>query len=912
MPDPTLDALELEHAVVRRGLPRPIARAIGTLVARSNRVGSRRAEVLEEMIAHFEDGLAAGTPAAELLAEFGEANMVPLVPIAEPFPRTRLGDPFMSRFFRDLRYAARRLLSSPGFSLTAVLSLALGIGATTTVFGLVNAIILRRSPIRAVSEVVNAYESKTDFPFNAFSYPDYKDFERGTSQVFSQVAATRYTFAQAMKDGMPTRAAGELVTGGYFPLLGIRPEAGRLLGPEDDISPGGHPVVVLGNGYWKRVFGGSRAAVGSSIRLNGRSYTIVGVVPAEYQGNIRGIVPDFYAPIMMDNQLNPGNGDDLQARGNHSMFVKGRLRPGVTMAAAVGAAAGAAPQLKQIAPKDWRGNDTFTLVPTQSIILHPEVDRILYPAAGLLFTVVGLVLLVVCANLASFLLARAVDRRKEIAVRLALGATRGRLVTQLLTETLLLGVLGGLGGLGLAAVAARVLTTANLALPLPITLELGLDLRALFFATGVSVGAGILFGLMPALRATNPHLAMTLRDESAGGGGRGRLGLRHGLVMAQVAVSLVLLVAAGLFLRSLSSIGAVDPGFGREPAGLVLLTFPPAKYPDKQLLLAQRQLAARIRELPGVNAVGVIDNLPLNLLNESDIEVNAPGVLPPTGSTGFTADIAVVDTGYFAAAGVRVLRGRDFLATDADSAPKVMIINEALANRLWPGQEAVGKQLTGTRDRQYEVVGVVATTKIRSIGEDPRAGAYLPLAQSNAQGVWYLARTTGDADQLSVSMLRTAQALDPEIIADEVRTMARHLEVVRLPIRLAALVIGALATLAVVLAGIGLYGTVRYAVAQRTREVGIRLALGADSRAMVRLLMGGGLRLVAWGSAAGLALALLLARLVSRLLFGVPAFDPATFVAVPVLLFLVAGLAAWLPARRVIGVAPTEALRSEG
>ena len=912
MPDPTLDALELEHVATRRGLPSSIARAIGVLVARSNLKESRRAEVLEEMIAHFEDGLAAGRSPGELLAEFGEADLVPVVSNAEPFPRPRLGERFMSRFIRDFRYAMRRLLASPGFSLIAVLSLALGIGATTTAFGLVNAIILRRSPIRAVSEVVNAYETKPDYKFNAFSYPDYKDFERGTSQVFSQVAATRYVFAQSMKDGMPTRAVGELVTGNYFPLLGIRPEAGRLLGPEDDVSPGGHPVVVLGNGYWKRVFGGARAVIGSSIQLNGRAYTVVGVLTAEYQGNIRGLVPDFYAPIMMVNQLNPGNTDDLQARGNHGLFVKGRLRPGVTLIAAIGAAAGAAAQLKQTAPNDWRGSDTFTLIPTREIILHPELDRVLYPAAGLLFTVVGLVLLVVCANLASFLLARAVDRRKEIAVRLALGATRGRLVTQLLTETLLLGALGGLGGLAFAAVTGKILTTANLPLPLPITLALGLDVGALLFATAVALGAGILFGLMPALRATNPHLATTLRDESAGGGGRGRLGLRDGLVMAQVAVSLVLLVAAGLFLRSLSSIGAVDPGFGRDPSGLLQLTFPPGKYPTRQLLLAQRQLAARFRELPGVNGVGVIDNLPLNLLNQSDIEVNAPGVIPPMGSTGYTADIAVVDTGYFGAAGIRVLRGRDFRATDTDSASRVMIINEALANRLWPGQEAVGKHLTGTKDRDYEVVGVVATTKIRSIGEDPRTGVYLPLGQVSALGVWYLARTTGDPDAVANAMLRTAQRMDPEIIAVELRTMARHFEVIRLPIRLAALVIGALAALAVVLAGIGLYGTVRYAVAQRTREVGIRLALGADSRAMVRLLMGDGLRLVAWGSVAGLALALLLARLVSRLLFGVPAFDPLTFVAVPVLLCLVAGVAAWLPARRVIRVAPTEALRSGG
>ena len=336
MRDATLDALELEHIALRRGLPRSVARLIGSMVARSDLAGTRRAEVLEEMIAHFEDGLAAGRTAGELIAEFGEVNLAPPSPITAPLLVSRRGDRFVSRFLRDLRYALRRLLASPGFTLIAVLSLALGIGATTTVFGLINAIILRRSPIRAVNEVVNAYEAKTDFPFNAFSYPDYKDFERGTSQVFAQVSATRYTFAQTMQDGLPARAVGELVTGNYFPLLGIRPEAGRLLGPEDDVSPGGHPVVVLDNGYWKRALGGVRTVIGTSIQLNGRAYTIVGVTPAAYQGNVRGLVPDFYAPMMMVNQLNPGNSNELEARGNHGLFVKGRLRPGVTLVAAAG------------------------------------------------------------------------------------------------------------------------------------------------------------------------------------------------------------------------------------------------------------------------------------------------------------------------------------------------------------------------------------------------------------------------------------------------------------------------------------------------------------------------------------------------------------------------------------------------
>ncbi len=905
-----LDALEIEHRARTRGLPPDAAAAIARVLGAARLEEARRNEVFEELVTHFEDGLAAGRSAEELALDFGRADFTPPSPTPVPLPHR--GYRPMSRLLPDVRYATRRLIASPGFTLIAVLSLALGIGATTAVFSLVNAVIFRRSPIRAVEEVTDVYESSADFGYNAFDYPDFREFERGTSRVFSQLAATRYAFAQVMRDGVASRAEGELVTGSYFPLTGIRPALGRLLGPEDDVSPGGHPVVVLSDGYWRRAFGGAPSVLGRAIEMNGRAYTIVGVVSAEYQGNLRGMVPDFYAPMMMVNHLNPVDDDQLQSRGYHSLFVKARLRPGTTVVMAAAAAAGVAAELRKIVPDQWKSGNSFKLIPTRQVILHPSVDQVLYPVAGLLFTVVGLVLLVVCANLASFLLARAVDRRKEIAVRLALGATRGSLVAQLLAETLLLGVLGGVGGLGVAALVARILTTADLPLPIPITLELGLDARALLFATVVSVAAGILFGLMPALRASNPHLATTLRDESAGGGGRGRLALRHALVVAQVAVSLVLLVGAGLFLRSLQSVRAVDPGFGREPAGLMDVSFPPTRYAAGRLLPAERELAARLRELPGVTAVGMIDNLPLTLVNTQNTDVNTPGAQPPVGREGFDADLAVVDTGFFAAAGIRLLQGREFTPADADSAPRVIIVNEALAKRLWPGQEALGKHITRSSDRDYQVVGVVATTKIRSIGEDPRSGIYLPLAQVRSSSVWYLARTSGDADRLTNAMVRATQSMDPEIISVDVRTMARHLDVVRLPIRLAALMIGALAALAVVLAGIGLYGTVRYSVAQRTREVGIRMALGADSRAMVRLLTGGGLRLVVWGGAVGLLAAMLLARLVGGLLFGVPALDPLTFFGVPLLLFAVAGIAAWLPARRVSRVAPTEALRADG
>lgn len=909
MPDPRLDALELEHLATSRGLPRVIAETIGRVVARSALSDARRLEVFEEMVAHFEDGLSAGRQPADLVGEFGDATLAPIsTPQALEPPRR--GDSFMSRFVRDARYAVRRLSASPGFTLVAILSLALGIGAGTAVFSLVNAVIFRKSPIAAVEEVLNVYESSPGFHYNAFNNPDFAEVVNGTKDVFTQVVGVRYTFAQIMKDGLPSRATGEMVTGQYFPMVGIRPAMGRLLGPEDDVSPGGHYVVVLGNGYWRRVFGGASDVIGKTLTINGSGYTIVGVTPDSYEGNIRGIVPDFFAPMMMINQLTPADRDVLQDQGAHGLFVRARLRPGATQPRAEAALANVATELRKTQPQMWRAENTFLVVPTRDVVVFPGMDGVLSAVSGLLFTVVGLVLLVVCANLASFLLARALDRRKEIAVRLSLGASRGQLVSQLLTETLILGLLGGLGGLAVASVIARFLTTADLPLPIPLTLRLGLDFRALLFATGVSAVAGVLFGLLPALRASNPHLATTLRDESAGGGGRGRLQLRNALVAAQVGVSLVLLVAAGLFLRSLNSMRDLDPGFGRQPAGLLQVAFPITKYPTTRQPLAQRQFAERIRALPGVTAVGLIDNMPLNLLNTQDWEINSPGVNPPAGSQGFDIDVAVVDTGFFSAAGIKLLKGRDFVATDGDTLHRVVIVNEATARAIWNTSDPIGKHITqGTRD--LEVVGMVATTKIRSLGETPRTGLYVPLAQLPSSAMWYLASTSGDAEALSISMLRMAHDFDPDLLPVEVRTMARHLDVVRLPIQLGALVIGGLALLAVLLATIGLYGTVRYAVAQRSREVGIRLALGAETGAMVRLLMGSGIRLVIWGSLAGLLISVVLARLISGLLFGVPALDPVTFVAGPVLLAGVAAIAAWLPARRVIRVAPTEALRSD-
>ncbi|MEO8449508.1 MAG: ABC transporter permease [Gemmatimonadota bacterium] len=917
-----IDQLELEHRARRRGLPPPVAAVVARVVSETGDDGPRRDEVFDELCGHFEDGLARGRSAGELVLEFGDAALaaelvheaVRIAPVPEASVlRPRREDPLVSHLVNDLRHAARRLAQRPGFAIIAIFSLALGIGVTTAVFSLVNAVLFRPSIVQSVDEVVDIYEAPEGKGLDPLSNASYADLERGTRSVFSRMAGVRFAAVQVGSGGQGPPVPVEAVTGSYFPLLGLGPELGRLLGPQDDLNPDGHAVVVLGHAYWKQSFGGRREVVGQSLQINGRAYTIVGVVPERYRGNMPLLTPALIAPMSMVNQLDPGETDILRSRSTHGMMVKARLLPGQTLPAARAAVAAVAAELRHQKVGDWDGNDGFRLVPTSDVILFPGADGPLTVVAGLLLSVGGLVLLVICANLASFLLARGLDRRKQIAVQLALGATRGRILSELLSESVLLGLAGGTLGLLVALTLGRLPAAANLPLPLPVSLDLPLDGRVFAFAALVSVVTGILFGLVPALHASTPNLSVTLRDESAGGGQRGRTHLRHGLIVAQVAVSLVLLVGAGLFLRSVRAVQAVDPGFGHDPTGLVQVTFPPNRYPAARRPVEQRLLAARMLQLPGVVAVGMIDNIHLNLVNSQATSVRDPAAPAAAGHEWVDTDYAVVDTGFFSAAGLPLMAGRGFGWLDGPGAGPVAVINEALARRLWPGRDAGGRRLL-RGDQEYQVVGVSRTAKIRTLGEDPRPMIYFPIGQSPSMSAWFIARAApgSDAEAIAAAMLRAVRQTDPNLIVLNSRSMGRHVGVMTLPLRLAALVLGAMAALAVGLAAIGLYGSVSYAVAQRTREMGIRLALGADATMVVRLLMAGGFRLIGWGAVIGIALTLVLTHLVSGLLFGVGAFDPVTILVVLGAMGLVAGVAIWLPARRITRIAPTDALRSEG
>ena len=817
---------------------------------------------------------------------------------------------FVDSFVFNIRYAIRRLMRSPMFTLVAIVSLGLGIGANTAMFSLVNAVIIRDLPYENPETLVDVYSSSEGFSHGPLSYPDYETLLDGSTDVFEDVSGSQLILLQADLDDGVERLPGEAVTGNYFSLIGIQPAVGRLFTNEDHVSPGAHPVVVLGYGYWQSRFAGAPDVVGQQLRLAGSPYTIIGVVPEDYTGNLRGIVPGAYVPIMMFDELQGAGGNTLEARGNQSLFVKGRLVPGATMAQAEAVAERVTSSLREDYPRYWQQTEALALVPTADVIMNPMIDRVLVPAASMIMVVVGLVLLIACANLASFLLARAADRRKEIAIRLALGAKRSTLIGQLLTETVLLSALGGFAGVALAVQSLHLLVNADLPLPLPITLDLSLDRTVLGFSVLVSIIAGILFGLAPALQSTNPDVAPTLRDETAGGGRAKGTALRNLLVVGQVSVSVVLLVGAGLFLRSLDASRNVSAGFGDDPTGILQINAQVQKYSDEEGRLFFEQLKERFAEIPGVSAVGFIDNLHLNPLNTQYVRLTIDGLEPPPGAEFHTVDFSKIDDDFLEVAGIPLMAGRSFNAPDVVDGEPVALVSQAFVARFLPDGDAVGRSIT-VNDDATQVVGITADTKVRRLGETPRPYMYLSHRQSYSSYVTILARADADAGAIALQMLNAARTMDPEIMVIENMTMARHLGVQLVARQLGAAAVSGFALLALILASIGLYGVVSYAVSRRAHEVGIRLSLGADASSVVWMLTRDGMKLVAIGGVIGLVIAAGLSQFLSRLLYGVPALDPLTFLGVPLVLGTVALAASWIPALRVTRIDPVGALRAE-
>ena len=821
---------------------------------------------------------------------------------------------------RDVRYGMRSLRRHPGFSAMAVLSLAIGIGANATIFGVAHTVLFRQSPLVDPETLVNIYESDRGQGSNPMSYPNIEDLRKGTTHVFRGIAASTFAVAQIDRGGTVAAVMGESVTGGSFALLGIEPQLGRAIQPEDDVARGGHPVVMLSHGYWQRAFGGDPDVVGRTLEIGRRRYTIIGVAPADYRGGLPAVTPAFYVPMAMQEEVM--GIEMLDKRYFHNFFVKARLVPGVTRAQAEHAASLVAASLTAARPEGWIPGQQFELVPTSNVQVVPGVDPLLRAAAWLLIAVVGLVLVLACTNLASFLVARALDRGHEVAVRRALGATRAALARQVLVESALLGLGGAAAGLVLALGLLDLLLSIDLPLPygMRLDLHLGLDWRALldWRVLGLTAGAGVfaggVLGLVPAIQGTRADLGSALKSGSRGSDAPWSLNWRNVLVVAQIAMSLVLLVGAGLFLRSWQQMLAVDPGFGRAPTSILSVIMPVTRRvtPD-DAFQRTRRLLERFRTLPGVEAVGLVWPLPLELSSAfTDFTIDGR-VLPP-GREAFRADRAWIDGGFFDAAGIAIVAGRTFNDGDGRDSQPVAIISQAMARRYWPDGDALGRILRRPDPAQPDlmIVGVASDINVRSLGEAPRDVVYESYVQGEGlPGASFVARTATNPARMSLALVAAGQEVDPDLRVMQSMTMTQHLAMSRLPSQIGAVLLSAFAVLGMALAAIGVYGTVRHTVAMRTREVGIRMALGADAAGVARSLATHGVRLVLVGGAIGVTASLLAARFLATLLFGVGTFDPVALIGAPLVLGVTAWLASYLPARRASRVAPLAALRTD-
>ncbi len=814
---------------------------------------------------------------------------------------------------QDIRYAFRRMGRSQGFTAIAILSLALGIGANTAIFSIVDAILLSGVPMRAPQELVEVYTSERNngYPYSLSSVPDLHDLRERTD-LFRGVGGYEAFFSRLETDGGVEPVWGEIVSWDLFSILGITPAAGRFFVEEEGRTFGTHPVVVLGYDLWQKRYGGDPEAVGSTLRMAGREWTIVGVAPRELQGfTAPGFAMDMFATYKMQPVLNfEGNTGHHERRTSRSTFIKARLARGVTVEEARSALAVLSAQHREAYPDAWEGRD-FSILPSTEVAIHPIVDGPLKAVAALLLTVVALVLLIACTNLAGFLLARASDRKKEIAVRLAMGARRWVLIRQLLTETLILGILGGGAGLLVAHWVLQALMRFQPPIPIPINLDVGLNPTVLLFTLVVSGAAGLFFGLIPALQSTNPDVAPTLKDEGTGGSRPRRLNLRNGLIVTQVAISMVLLLGAGLFLRSLLRAGTIDLGFGVRNAGIVWVMAMGNDMSREEFQTVARTLEERARAMPGVEAVGSAEMLPIGIsYQESGFDI--PGVTPPEGEDHVNIGYNVVSPTYLEVMEIPVVAGRGFTEADTDESEKVVVVSETAARRFWPGESPMGREIIiPSREESFRVVGVARDTKVWTIGEEYRPYLYFSRDQYPTESAMVVARGAVAEAQIAGQLRQLVAEVDPRLVLMEAKTMSQHLSIALFPPRMAALLLGVFGALALILASTGLYGTVAFSVSRRSREMGIRMSLGADAGKVVGMVLRGAMGLVLTGALLGWILSLGAARVLQGFLYGVSPLDPVTFLGVPLILGGAALVAALIPARRASRVDPVRALKTE-
>jgi macrolide transport system ATP-binding/permease protein len=813
----------------------------------------------------------------------------------------------VNALLNDLRLAWRLVAKSPLFTVVVVTTLALGIGLNTAVFSAIDALLLRPLPgVHAPNELVQLYRTYPgDVSFGGSSIPHFGDVRERSKAAFTDVAAWTFAPMNLAASGRPQRVMGVIASANYFSVLGVSAMLGRTFATAEDTGRGAHPVAVLSYPAWQGLFAGDRNIVGRSVIVSGHPYMIIGVTPDEFKGALPIVTPAMWVPLMQLEAIRPASGGSWERRSNNFLSLVARLAPGIGITQANDRVQTMLAQMRTEYPDHYE-NSGINLVLQSESGVHPEIKKAQVGLSAVVLAVVGILLLIACVNVANLFLARARDRAREMAIRLSLGAGRRGLVRQLLTESLLFATISGIAGLAVAWWAIGLANRVTLPMDIDFRPDLRVSHMVLLFTLGVTMVTGVLFGLAPALQATRPSLIPALKGEAPAGGSRSRSS--RGLVMAQTALSIILLVCAGLFLRNLEAASTVDKGF--VSGNLLTADVDPglSGYTNARSEDFYRRLTERLRGLPGVRAVGLMDQLPMSL-GGSDHSVSIPGYTPGPNEN-MSLGYSTVDPGFFEAMGMRIVRGRGITDQDDSASTPALVVNERFAERFWPGQDPLGRTVRiGTRD--HLVVGLVPTGKYERLGEDATAYMYHAQAQRFESGMTILVRTTGDPMLLAGQLRAEVGALDPNLPVSNVRSMDSHLGTAMLPARLTGIVLGIFGLLGLVLASVGIYGVMAHSVAQRTREIGIRMAIGAARSDVVRLVMRQGLTVVLIGSLIGMAGALGAAQLIRGVLYGENALDPVTFAAVPVVLIGVAALATWIPARRASAVNPVSALRRE-
>ena len=844
---------------------------------------------------------------AERAAAARDWLMRPLVPEPQRGTRRSPGDPMLDTLTHDLRYALRSLRRTPTFTAVAIIVVALGAGAVTTIFSGASALVLRPIPgVRDPGRVVDIL--RTDARGHGSMSPSYPFYThlRDETRTLSGIAAWTMMPLTVSTGAQGTAATADVVSANYFQVLGVRPQLGRFFVAEEDSMPGAHPVIILSDGFWRRRFGGDSGIVGRSVLVNGAPWTVIGVAPPGFTGVFPVVRTDAWVPMMMAPALGRGT-DLLQSAGSGWLTLFGRLADGVT-------AERAAADLSRIVslhtgdePPDFKEFSGIRL--SRMTGFPPDAAAPLFTFIGLLLAVSALVLVIASVNVGIMLLARAAARRREMAIRVALGAGRARLIRQLLTESVVLFLAGAVVGVLIAFWSTGLFQRIEIPAEVPISADLSPDFRVFLFALAIAVITGVLFGLGPALQSTRNDPDTDLRSDSAGTGLR-RSRLRNALIVAQVAVSLLLLMSAGLFLRALARGAHVDTGFETAHIAVAPIDVSTSGYTEDRARVFLDRLRERLLAAPGVAQVSFARWIPLGG-SSAGTRIRVPGHAPlPGDRPDGLVDVSFgeVGSGFFELVRIPLVSGRGFLASDDSTAPRVAVVNEAFGRTFWPGSDPLGRVFYDD-DKPVTIVGVARDAKYSSLNEPLRPFMYAPVAQRGHTQTNVLVRTAGDPAALGPVIRNAVGAIDPILPPPEITTMTAATSVSLLPQRVAAAVTAALGLIGLVLAVVGLYGVVAYTVAQRTREIGIRMALGADGARVLRLVVGDGMRLVVIGVVIGMLLAAGATRLLAAFLFGVSPLDPLVFALIPLGLAAAALVAIWVPARRAATTDPQEALR---